>query len=152
MYACQRRARECVIMSVRYEVVFACFLRADIPEDTLDVLRWHLGQLADRPAGLGADDHPDRLLCPNPASGLPGGDIASLQHQVRRSGAGRDIPAWGLFSRTLWPEDAMTQMTTIIEVLAAHVADSGYGGYYREEDAAEATAFAFAAPAPAAGV
>lgn len=132
-------------MSVYYEVVFACFLRDETPEESLDALRWHLGQLADRPASLMPEDDPDRLLCPNPASRLPGGDIASLSRQLRRTADGQEVHAWGLFSRTLCPDENLSELATIMALLAANVADDGYGGYYRDVDAAEATAFAFTA-------
>jgi hypothetical protein len=130
-------------VSSRYEVVFACFLRDDTPDEVLDALRWHLGQIADRPPELDAEEHPDRLLRPDPASPLPGGDIASLLDQLGGPRAQAGVRGWGLFSRTLWPEDAMTEMGTIIQLVAPHVAEPGYGGHYREENATEAVAFAF---------
>jgi hypothetical protein len=134
-----------MIMGVHYEVVFTSFLYDDTPQETLDALRWHLGLLADRPPGLGADEHPDRLLCPDSASNLPGGDVASLQRQHREAADdGPPTQAWGLFSRTRWPEDVMPRIATIMELLAGQVADGGYGGYYRDETSAEATAFDFA--------
>jgi hypothetical protein len=129
----------------RYEVVFACFLREDTPDETLDALRWHLGLLAERPPALLAEQQ-DRLLCPDPASGLPGGDVAALEHQRHDDGDGEPGSAWGLFSRTAWPEHAMPALATIMELLAGQVADAGYGGYFRELGSAEATAFDFARP------
>jgi hypothetical protein len=130
-------------VSSRYEVVFACFLRDDTPDEILEALRWHLGQIADRPPELDAAEHPDRLLNPDPASPLPGGDIASLLDQPTAAMAETGSRGWGLFSRTLWPEDAMTEMGSIIQLVAPYVAEPGYGGHYREEHATEAVAFAF---------
>jgi hypothetical protein len=137
-------------MSTHYEVVIACFLRADSNEETLDALRWHLGLLAERPATLPAADHPDRLLCPDPASTLPGGDVAALQPQRFTPRGGGEQDAWGLYSRTRWPEEAMPALAAVMELLAGQVTGGGYGGYFREEGSSEATAFEFAAP-PLAG-
>ncbi|HXW45460.1 MAG TPA: hypothetical protein VEL03_11775 [Streptosporangiaceae bacterium] len=136
-------------MSVQYEVVFSCFLRDDTPAAILDCLRWHLGQQAERPPYL--DDSQRALLRPDPASRLPGGDVASLQLQAGRSEAGDAGPVWGLFSRSLWPDDALDQLSTIMELIAPHVARQGYGGYFRDVTTADATAFEFrAADSPAA--
>jgi hypothetical protein len=139
------RAAECVIMSMHYEVVFSCFLRDDTPEEVIDALRWHLGLAAEWPASLAADEPAERLLRSDQASNLPGGDIASLRRQAVPGAAESDVYAWGLFSRNLWLDDAMGSMTAIMELLAPHAAESGYGGYFREESATEATAFEFAA-------
>ncbi len=130
-------------MSVQYEVVFACFLRDETPAETLDALRWHLGLLADRPPNLSAADHPQRLLCPDPASGLPGGDVASLQLQRLTVADDGQARAWGLYSRTLWPDDALSGLAAVLELIAANVAESGYGGYYRDVRSVDATAFDF---------
>lgn len=137
-------------VSSRYEVVFACFLRADTPDEVLDTLRWHLGQLPDRPPGHdGAEEPAGQLLRPDPDSALPGGDVASLRLQDTGSTPDSHAPVWGLFSRTLWPEDAMSWLTTIMALVAPHVAAGGYGGHYREEQAAEAIAFSFSGePSP----
>jgi hypothetical protein len=134
-------------MSLHYEVVFTCFLRDDTPIETLDVLRWHLGLLDDWPPGLDQGGQVDRLLCPDPASSLPGGDVAALQQQLLKSAPGLGTLAWGLFARTLWPDDRMDDMAVVMELIAPHVAEAGYGGYFRPEDSAEATAFSFAEPA-----
>jgi hypothetical protein len=133
-------------MGVTYEVVLACFLRDETSAGTLDALRWHLGLLADRPPGVSADDQPERLLCPDPASGLPGGDVASLQRQRHAAGDDGQAQAWGLYSRTAWPEDALSRLPSMLELVAANVAEGGYGGYYRDVRSPEATAFDFGAP------
>lgn len=135
-------------VSSRYEVVFACFLRRDTPDEILDALRWHLGQLPGQPPAPDGGEPASRLLSPDPDSVLPGGDVASLQLQHLGSTSGQDDPVWGLFSRTLWPEDAMTELTAIMELVAPHVAEDGYGGFYREEHAMDATAFAFSTGTP----
>jgi hypothetical protein len=133
-------------MSVQYEVVLACFLRDETPAETLDALRWHLGLLADRPEGASAANHADRLLCPDPASSLPGGDVASLQRQLQSRADGGQAQAWGLYSRTVWPDDAMPGLATVLELVVGNVAEGGYGGYYRDVRSTEATAFDFGAP------
>jgi hypothetical protein len=133
-------------MSVQYEVVLACFLRDETPAETLDALRWHLGLMADRPPGASAADHPRRLLRPDPASGLPGGDVASLQLQRQTLADGGQAQAWGLYSRTAWPGDALPGLATVLELVAGNVAEAGYGGYYRDIRSTEATAFDFGAP------
>jgi hypothetical protein len=133
-------------MSVQYEVVFACFLRDETPAETLDALRWHLGLAPDRPPGISPADQPDRLLRPDPASGLPGGDVASLQLQAQTLNGGGRAQAWGLYSRTIWPEDALPGLAAVLELIAGNVANAGYGGYYRDVRSTEATAFDFDAP------
>lgn len=138
--------RECLIMSVQYEVVLACFLRDETPLEILDALRWHLGLLSDRPPGASLTDQRDRLLCPDPASGLPGGDVASLQLQAQTLGDGGRARAWGLYSRTVWAEDALPGLASVLELVAGNVANAGYGGYYRDVRSTEATAFDFDAP------
>jgi hypothetical protein len=133
-------------MSVQYEVVLACFLQDETPADALDALRWHLGLLADRPPGMNAADHPDPLLRPDPASSLPGGDVASLQRQRHPLGDGGPALAWGLYSRTVWPDDALTGLAGVLKLLAGYVAEAGYGGYYRDVRSLVATAFEFDTP------
>jgi hypothetical protein len=133
-------------MSVKFEVVLACFLRDETPAETLDALRWHLGLLADRPPGVSAVDHPGRLLGPDPASLLPGGDVASLQRQQQPLANGGQAQAWGLYSRTVWSDDALPGLATVLELVAENVAQAGYGGYYRDMTSLDATALAFDAP------
>lgn len=128
-------------MSVHYEVVFSCFLRADTPAEVLDALRWHLGLLAEQPADL--DPTQRALLRADPSSHLPGGDVASLQRQAGGAETAPDTQGWGLFSRTLWPGDAMDQLSTIMELIAPYVASRGYGGHVRDVATADATAFEF---------
>ncbi len=135
-------------MSVQYEVVLACFLRDEAPADILDALRWHLGLLASRPPSVSAADHPDRLLCPDPASTLPGGDIASLQRQRHTLADGGQAQAWGLYSRTVWPDDALAGLATVLELVAGNIDEPGYGGYYRDVRSMDATAFEFGTPQP----
>ncbi|MFJ4321490.1 hypothetical protein ACIP46_40525 [Streptomyces lavendulae] len=125
-------------MSLHYEVVFACFLRDGTPEPVLDALRWHIGANADRPPNLDADEHPYPLLVPCPDTYLAGGDIATLQHQSRGN-----WNAWGLFTRNFWLDDGIGELVTILDLLAPHVEDSGYGGYMREEDASKPSIFMF---------
>jgi len=135
-------------MTVHYEVVLSCFLRDDTPAEVLDALRWHLGLLTEQPADL--DPSQRALLRADLSSRLPGGDVAALQPQASGAGPAGDEPGWGLFSRTLWPADAMDQMSTIMELITPYIASPGYGGYFRDVTAADATAFEFrAAESPA---
>jgi hypothetical protein len=138
-------------MSVQYEVVLACFLRDETPAETLDALRWHLGLLASRPPGVSAADHPDRLLCPDPASSLPGGDVASLQRQRHALADDGPAEAWGMYSRTVWPDEALSGLATVLELVAGNIAEAGYGGYYRDLRSLDATAFEFDAPSDLTG-
>ncbi|MFE4698928.1 hypothetical protein ACFRIC_17850 [Streptomyces sp. NPDC056738] len=117
-------------MSIRYEMVFTCFLRDDTPESVLDALRWYMGLRADRPEPVGNDEYPHPLLTPNSDSSthLAGGELAHLVHQSRGS---RDV--WGLFVRVLWPDAILEEAVAILELLAPHVDEPGYGGYFREE-------------------
>ncbi len=133
-------------MSVQYELVLACFLRDETPAETLDALRWHLGLLDERPPGVSAAANPSRLLCPDPASALPGGDIAALRHQRQTLADGGQAQAWGLYSRTVWPDDALPAFAAVLELVAGHVAEGGYGGYYRDIRSTQATAFDFGPP------
>ncbi|MEU3459587.1 hypothetical protein ABZ721_06465 [Streptomyces sp. NPDC006733] len=123
-------------MSYHYEVVLTCFLRADTPDTVLAALRWHLGLDQERPAGLDEDLHPYQLLAPDPDSRLPGGDFAALS-------AEGGLHAWGLFSRNHWLDDDLGELATIQDLLAPHVEDPGYGGYFREEHDAEPTVLTF---------
>ncbi|WP_435224378.1 hypothetical protein [Streptomyces sp. Tue6028] len=125
-------------MSLHYEVVFACFLKEGTPESVLAALRWHIGAIADRPPHLDAGEHPHPLLAPSPNSYLPGGEFASLQHQSRGN-----RNAWGLFTRNFWLDDGIAELVTILDLLAPHVEDSGYGGYAREEDDGKPSIFTF---------
>ncbi|NYV74589.1 hypothetical protein [Streptomyces sp. UH6] len=117
-------------MSLRYEMVLTCFLKDDTPESVLDALRWHMGLRADRPGSFGPDGCPHPLLTPTSDSDtrLAGGEFARLTHQSRGS---HDV--WGLFVRVLWPDDILEESVTILELLAPHVDEPGYGGYFREE-------------------
>ncbi|SEB65018.1 hypothetical protein [Streptomyces sp. TLI_105] len=130
-------------MSLHYEVVFTCFLQEDTPETVLAALRWHLGLASERPAELDEEEYAYPLLDPDPDSRLPGGDFASLRRQSRGFTAGGECHAWGLFSRNLWLDDMMGDLVTILDLIAPHVAEVGYGGYFREEFDAEATVFTF---------
>ncbi|WP_030678324.1 hypothetical protein [Streptomyces sp. NRRL B-1347] len=119
-------------MSLHYEVVFACFLRDDTPDTVLDALRWHMGEISDRPAGMDASEHPCPMLIPDPDSYLPGGDTASLRHQSRGN-----WNAWGLFTRSYWLDDEIGEVVPLLDLLAPHVEDPGYGGHLREEAEAQ---------------
>ncbi|MFF3395796.1 hypothetical protein ACFYW1_33345 [Streptomyces sp. NPDC002669] len=115
-------------MSLHYEVVFTCFLRDGTPEPVLEALRWHTGASEERPPHLDEDEHPYQLLAPDPDSRLPGGEFASLRYQSLGS-----QDAWGLFTRNLWLDDDIGELTTVMDLLAPHVEGSGYAGYLREE-------------------
>jgi hypothetical protein len=125
-------------VSLYYEVVFACFLRDATPEPVLAALRWHTGASADRPPHLDANEHVYPLLAASPDSCLPGGEFAFLQRQSRGS-----LDAWGLFTRNLWLDDDIGELVTVLNLLAPHVEDSGYGGYMREEGDAKPSIFTF---------
>ncbi|RAJ29171.1 hypothetical protein K353_06679 [Kitasatospora sp. SolWspMP-SS2h] len=130
-------------MSLHFEVVFTCFLRGDTPETVLAALRWHLGLTPEHPAELDAEEHAYPLLAPDPDGRLPGGDFASLRRQSRGFAAGSELHAWGLFSRNYWLDDEMGDLVTILDLVAPHVEEPGYGGYFREEYDAEPTIFIF---------
>ncbi|MFF7454466.1 hypothetical protein [Kitasatospora sp. NPDC008115] len=130
-------------MSLHFEVVFTCFLRDDTPDTVLEALRWHLGMIPERPSGLDPDEHAYPLLAPDPDSRLPGGDCASLRRRSRGSTAGREPHPWGLFSRTYWLDDDLGGLVTVLDLLAPHVEEPGYGGYFREECDAAPIVFTF---------
>lgn len=138
-----RRTGKLRSVSLHYEVVFACYLRDDIPESVLNALRWHLGMDVERPANLDADEHPYPLLAPDPDGWLPGGDFASLRRQSRGFTATGERHAWGLFTRNYWLDDDMGGLATILDLLAPYVEEDGYGGHFREEYDTELTAFVF---------
>ncbi|MFD8750305.1 hypothetical protein ACFV0O_04890 [Kitasatospora sp. NPDC059577] len=87
-------------MSDHYEVGLGCFLREDTPEAVLDVLRWHLGLLDQRPAGLDEQEHAHPMLAPDPDSRLPGGDCASLRLQSPGFTAEGPLRVWGCSAAT----------------------------------------------------
>ncbi|MFE7560153.1 hypothetical protein [Kitasatospora sp. NPDC057500] len=130
-------------MSLHYEVVLTCSLRGDTPDTVLEALRWHLGLVPERPSGLDPDEHAYPLLAPDPDGRLPGGDFAALRPRSRSSTAGRELCAWGLFSRNHWLDDDLGGLVTILDLLAPHVEDPGYGGYFREEYDAAPTVLTF---------
>lgn len=138
---CQSGRTEYDSVSLHFEVVFTCFLRDDTPDTVLAALRWHLGLIPERPAELDAEDHTYPLLSPDPDGHLPGGDVASLQRQSRGFAAGRELHAWGLLSRNYWLDDEMGDLAIILDLLAPHVEEPGYGGYFREEYDPEPTVF-----------
>ncbi|MFG2564179.1 hypothetical protein ACGFR6_01910 [Streptomyces sp. NPDC048567] len=121
-------------MSLHYEVVFTCFLRADTPAPVLDALRWHLGLTEEPPPGHGEGEYAYPLLTPDPHSRLPGGDFASLRLQDE---------GWGLYSRNYWLDDDMGELVTVLDLLAPHVATPCFGGCFREEYDTEPTLFTF---------
>jgi hypothetical protein len=129
-------------MSLRYEVVFSCFLVDDTPAEVLDELRWHLG-LPDGPLTTRDGEDACPLLRPDPDSYLPGGEVAFLRRQMRGTRRGHDIHAWGLFTRNGWHDDAIGEMAIILDLIAPNVVEDGYGGYFREEYDAEPRAFVF---------
>ncbi|KIQ65719.1 hypothetical protein TR51_18255 [Kitasatospora griseola] len=129
-------------MSLHFEVVITCFLRDDTPDTVLNAVRWHLGLIADRPAGLDADEHMCPMLLPDPDSRLPGGDVASLRRQSRDRAAGAEF-GWGLLSRNYWLDDEMGELATILDLLAPHVEEPGYGGFFREEFDGKPTVLTF---------
>ncbi|MER8186943.1 hypothetical protein [Kitasatospora sp. NPDC094015] len=120
-------------MMPHFEVVLTCVLRDDTPDTVLDALRWHLGTIPERPSSLNPDEHPYAVLTPDPESPLPGGDFASLRRRSRVSPAGHERYSWGLFSRNRWPDDEMGLIVMVLHLLAPHVEEPGYSGYYREE-------------------
>jgi hypothetical protein len=125
-------------MSLHYEVMFSCYLLDDTPVEVIEELRWHLGLPGGRLATADAGDaYP--LLRPDPDSRLPGGDVASLQRQLRGHPAG----VWGLFARNLWLDDDLGAMTTILDLISPYVAEDGYGGCFRETHDIKPTVFVF---------
>lgn len=143
LWVCQWRRAECTPVSLHYEVVFTCFLRDDTPDSVLAALRWHLGLALERPAELDAEEHSYPLLSPDPDSRLPGGDFVSLRRQSRGFTHGGELHAWGLFSRNLWLDDMMGDLCTVLDLLAPHVEEPGYSGYFREEFDTEPIVFTF---------
>ncbi|MEW2329773.1 hypothetical protein AB0880_18405 [Micromonospora chersina] len=130
-------------MSLHYEVVFSCFLDDETPPEVLDALRWHLGMRDQLPATLNADEHPYPLLSPDPDSYLPGGDVASLRRQRVGFTAAGDVYQWGLHSRNYWLDDDLGELVTILDLIAPHVVEDGYGGHFREVYDTDLTVFEF---------
>ncbi|MEU2614729.1 hypothetical protein ABZ570_24565 [Micromonospora sp. NPDC007271] len=50
---------------------------------------------------------------------------------------------WGPHSRNYWLDDDMGELSAILDLLAPHVAEDGFGGYFREVYEAELTVFEF---------
>ncbi|QNP66095.1 hypothetical protein [Streptomyces genisteinicus] len=122
-------------MSLHYEVVLACALRDDLPDDVIAALRWHLGERPEPPPGLDPHVHAYPLLEPDPYSGLPGGDVAAL-----RPG---DHHGWGLFTRNLWLDDDLGMLTGLLDLIAPHAEHDGYAGHFRATDDAGPTVLVF---------
>jgi len=118
-------------VSEHFEVVFSCFLRDDIPAPVLAALRWHMGVDDDRPDALDPDDHPYPLLSPDDNSRLPGGDFVSLRRTAQEFTTSGKRYEWELFSREDWVDDLTLHLDAFLELIAPHVADSGYGGHIR---------------------
>ncbi|SDT41678.1 hypothetical protein [Actinoplanes derwentensis] len=132
-------------MSVHYEVVVSCFLEAHTPDTVLDTLFWLLGLTDERPWHLGDDTFPYQTFDPDPASRLPGGDLALFQQQKRGFGPHGDIVEWGLHVRVLVPDEGMGEIHEFLELIEPHVSGAGYGGHIREEnDATQIDIFHFA--------
>jgi hypothetical protein len=120
-------------MSDHYEIVISCFLDDNTPEDVLDTLRWHLGLIEQRPAQLDEDAAPYPFLNPDHDSPrLPGGEIARLQRQTRGFTAAGDLHAWGIYARTYYLDDDLGEVFTVLDLLAPHVSNQGYGGHIRD--------------------
>ncbi|MEU0403926.1 hypothetical protein ABZ318_27565 [Streptomyces sp. NPDC006197] len=98
----------------------------------LAALRWHLGPSPERPTEPDEEEYAYPVLDPAPGSRLPGGDFASLRRQSRGFTAVGERHAWGLSSRTLWLDDMTGDLVTVLDLIAPHVAEAGYGGYVRE--------------------
>ncbi|WIM92495.1 hypothetical protein ACTOB_004437 [Actinoplanes oblitus] len=131
-------------MSLHYEIVVSCFLDDRTPEHVLEALRWHLGLIEERPDHLHRERSPFPLWIPDPSSYLPGGEVARLQRQRRGFTPGGDVYGWGLYARTLCLDDALGEALALLEFVAPHVSDEGYGGHMREEfDTDEVSVFVF---------
>lgn len=132
-----------VPMSSHYEVVFSCLLHDATPERVLSALRWHLGEDVEEPGDLGIGEFLYPLLVPNPNSRLPGGDCRSFQRRVQEFTAAGEVHAWELYSRNYWVDDHMLDLTALLDLIAPHVAEPGYGGHYRNEFESGTTPFVF---------
>ncbi|MFC9614404.1 hypothetical protein [Streptomyces sp. NPDC056938] len=69
--------------------------------------------------------------------------MTSLRRQSRGFTPGGELHAWTLFSRNLWIDDMMGDLYTVLDLLAPHVEEPGYSGYFRKEFDAEPTVFTF---------
>lgn len=130
-------------MSDHYEVVFSCFLRDDTPAPVLAALRWHMGMDDDCPDALDPDDHPYQLLLPDANSRLPGGDTVCLRRTVQEFTASGERYEWELFARKDWVDDLTLHLDAFLELMAPHVASSGYGGHIRDQHDPEVKPFTF---------
>lgn len=98
------------------------------------------------PQGVEGGPYPCRLFDPDPDSPLPGGAFASLHRQLQgTSRDGTELYAWGLFARSYWLDDelelGLVQM--FLDLLAPHVEQDGFGGYFRDVYDDVPTAFVF---------
>ncbi|MFE0701068.1 hypothetical protein [Streptomyces sp. NPDC058872] len=71
-----------------------------------------------------------------PRTWLSVGGLSGGQHGLR-------LIARGLFSRNHWLDDEMGELVTILDLLAPHIEEPGYGGYFREEYETEQTVITF---------
>ncbi|MFJ5234779.1 hypothetical protein ACIQBJ_33390 [Kitasatospora sp. NPDC088391] len=83
------------------------------------------------------------MLFPDLDSPLPGGDVASLRRRSRGLTVGTELFDWELLSRNYWLDDVMGELAMILDLIAPHVQEPGYGGYFREELDTEPTILTF---------
>jgi hypothetical protein len=120
-------------MSDHYEIVISCFLDEDVPESVLEVLRWHLGLCSQRPPHLDEAAAPYPVLVPDSDSRLPGGEITRLRRQRLCFGPAGHVHGWGLYARGYYLDDDLGEFYAILDIVAPHVNDHGYGGHIRNE-------------------
>jgi hypothetical protein len=124
-------------MSDHYEIVFSCFLSNDTPASVVAALRWHMGMDDEFPDDLDPGDHPYPSLLPG-SSRLPGGDTVSLRRTEPK-----ECYEWELFARIYWVDDLTLHLDALLELIAPHVAQQGYGGHIRDVHDTDVKTFNF---------
>ena len=117
-------------MSLHYEWILSLRFRADTPDEFVEELRFHLGQVPTRPAAATLE-HEDPVFELSGPDSLAGGAMSGLSRQKPFL---NHPEVYGLFVRTLVLDDGLDAMLDgVLAWLARWSATQGWIGFAREE-------------------
>ncbi|WP_020140684.1 hypothetical protein [Streptomyces sp. 351MFTsu5.1] len=67
----------------------------------------------------------------------------SLRREVQEFTSSGERYEWELFARNHWVDDSMLYLRGLLDLLAPHIAQPGYGGHFRNISDTEVTVFDF---------